>query len=83
MADSKTDLKAELARNLDVLRTLRDEARVKLHLGGLEAKKQWNKLEPRIEDALGKATSEVTEASRTVVDQTVKALKEFSKTLKK
>jgi transposase len=83
MTDAKADLKAELAKSLELLRTLRDEAKVKLHLGGMDAKDRWNKLEPRIEDALGKAASEVTDASRTVVDETVRVLREFSASLHK
>ncbi|HEY3821014.1 MAG TPA: hypothetical protein VGL81_27810 [Polyangiaceae bacterium] len=78
----KTDLKAELAKSLEQLRALRDEAKVKLHLGGMDAKARWNKLEPRIEEALGKAANDVSEASRTAVDETVKVLREFSASLK-
>jgi ElaB/YqjD/DUF883 family membrane-anchored ribosome-binding protein len=81
MTEPKTDLKAELAKTMDLLRTLRDETRVMLHLGGMDAKDRWNKLEPRIEDALGKAASDVTDASRTVLDETVKVLREFSASL--
>jgi ElaB/YqjD/DUF883 family membrane-anchored ribosome-binding protein len=81
MTEAKTDLKAELAKSLDLLRTLRDEARVKLHLGGMDAKDRWSKLEPRIEEALGKAVNEVSDASRVAVDETVKVLREFSASL--
>lgn len=82
MTEPKNDLKAELAKSLDLLRTLRDEAKVKLHLGGMDAKDRWNKLEPRIEDALAKAASDVTDASRAAVDDTVKVLREFSASLR-
>jgi transposase len=83
MTDSKTELKAELAKSVDLLRALRDEALVKIHLGGMDAKDRWNKLEPRIEDAITKAASDVTEASHTVVHETMKALKDFSASLHK
>jgi len=46
MTDPKTDLKAEFAKTLDLLRRLRDEARTQVHLGGMDAKDRWNKLEP-------------------------------------
>jgi hypothetical protein len=34
-----------------VLRGLRDEIRVQLHLAGMDLKKEWQKLEPRLEEA--------------------------------
>jgi hypothetical protein len=83
MTDPKTDLKAELGKTLDILRRLRDEARTQVHLGGMDAKDRWNKLEPRIEDVLGQAARDVTEATRTVVDDTVTALREFTASLRK
>jgi hypothetical protein len=81
MTQSKTDLKSELAKSLELLRTMRDEARVKLHLGGMDAKDRWNRLEPRIEAALGKAANEATEASTAMVDEVAKALREFTSSL--
>jgi hypothetical protein len=83
MTEMKTDAKAELAKSLDLLRTLRDEALVKIHLGGMEAKNQWSNLAPRIEDALKKAAGDAAEASHAVVDEAVRALKEFSASLHK
>lgn len=34
-----------------VLRALRDEIRVQLHLAGMDLKKEWEKLEPRLNEA--------------------------------
>jgi predicted nuclease with TOPRIM domain len=34
-----------------VLRGLRDEIRVQLHLAGMDLKKEWEKLEPRLSEA--------------------------------
>jgi len=51
MAEMKTELKKELEKNLNLLHTLRDEVRVRLHLAGMDLKEQWNKLEPHLEDA--------------------------------
>jgi transposase len=83
MTEMKTDAKAELAKSIQLLQTLRDEAQVKIHLAGMEAKNQWKILAPRIEDALKKAAVDAAEASRAVVDDTVRALKEFSASLHK
>ena len=34
-----------------VLRGLRDEIRVQMHLAGMDLKKEWEKLEPRVSEA--------------------------------
>lgn len=36
---------------LDELGRLRDEIRIQVHLGGLDAKKAWDELEPKIAEA--------------------------------
>ena len=48
MNETKTELKEELKKSVAALRTLRDEVRVKIHLAGLDAKTEWNKLEPHL-----------------------------------
>jgi hypothetical protein len=83
MSQTTDDLKAEFKKSVALLQTLRDEVRLKIHLAGLDAKDRWNKLEPKLETAVEKATGEVTEASRAVVDEAVTALKEFRASLKK
>jgi hypothetical protein len=90
MSQSTDDLKAEFNKSVALLRTLRDEVRVKVHLAGLDAKDGWGKLQGKLEsaeksavDAAGKAAGEVSTAARTAIDDAVKALKEFSATLKK
>jgi hypothetical protein len=44
------DLKTLLHEDLDELKALRDEARLHLHLAGMEAKAYFAKLEARLED---------------------------------
>jgi hypothetical protein len=75
------DLKAEMKKSLELLRTLRDEVRVQMHLGGLEAKRRWNELEPRLEQ-VEQAAREMTEASRAAVGDAVKSLKELRDSLR-
>lgn len=41
--------KSELRRQIDDLRQLRDEIRVKLHLGGLELREEWQRLQSKPE----------------------------------
>jgi predicted nucleic acid-binding Zn-ribbon protein len=75
-----TDLKDEIKKGLDHLRTLRDEVRVKLHLAGMEAKAEWNKLEPHLFDVEQKA-HEASDASRHAVAEAVEKLKKLRDSL--
>lgn len=65
----KTDLRSELELSARMLRTLRDEIRVQLHLGSLDAQKEWRQLEPRLESALDRVKTDVSEASRAMIDE--------------
>ena len=56
--------KERLAEVVERLRKERDELRVKLHLGGMEAKEQWDELEKKwntLEARAGQAKQEVAE----------------------
>jgi hypothetical protein len=77
MREATKELKAELEKSVGILRTLRDELRVKAHLAGLNAKDQWRELEPRLEAAVERATRDVSEASRQAVNDATEALKKF------
>ncbi len=44
-------LKENLHHGVQLLKTLRDEMRVEVHLAGMEAKQRWEKLEPRFAEA--------------------------------
>ena len=67
------DLKSDLRKSLERLQTLRDEVRVRLHLGTLEVKDQWRKLEPHLGD-VEKRAEELTEASRAAIHDALKRL---------
>jgi hypothetical protein len=75
------DIKSEMKKGLELLRTLRDEVRVQLHLGGMEAKRRWDQLEPRLEQ-VEQAAKDMTEASRAAVGEAVKSLKELRDSLR-
>ena len=47
----KENLKQDVKDIRLVLRSLRDEIRVQLHLAGMDLKKEWEKLEPRLNEA--------------------------------
>ncbi len=76
MTDLKPDLKEELKRGVAALQALRDEVRVKLHLASLDAKTEWNKLEPHLAD-LERSAGEATEASRRAIEEAIKKVKKF------
>ena len=63
MSHTTEELKSEIQKSLGLMRTLRDEVRVKLHLAGLDAKDEWKKLEPQLEH-IEHVAVELTEATR-------------------
>jgi DNA-binding transcriptional regulator GbsR (MarR family) len=73
MSQTTTDLKKEIDKSLELMRTLRDEVRVKLHLAGMDAKDEWRKLEPRL-DEVERAAAAATEATKVAVTDAVKAV---------
>ena len=77
MSDARSEFKAELEKSTATLRTLRDELRVQIHLGKLEAKDEWRKLEPRLESALERAEKDVSEASRVAVKELTDAARKL------
>ena len=77
MSDVSDELKKELRKTADLLKTMRDEIKVKLHLAGQEAKDRWQKIEPEIE----KVGQEIAKTSKTTMDELVTRVKEFKKDL--
>jgi CBS domain-containing protein len=74
------DFRSDLRKSLERLQTLRDEVRVRLHLGTLEVKDQWRKLEPHLGD-VEKLAEELTEASRAAIHDAVKRLETLRSSL--
>jgi uncharacterized protein YPO0396 len=77
MSEVSDELKKELRKTADTLKTLRDEIKVKLHLAGQEAKDRWQKIEPEI-DKMG---HEIHKTSKATIDELVTRVKEFKKDL--
>ena len=75
-SDTTTELQHHLSESLRLLRQLRDEIRVELHLAGMEAQDSWKALERKF-SAVEKASHEVTEASRHLLQEAVGELKIF------
>jgi hypothetical protein len=76
MSTTNTDLKTEIEKKLNALRAMRDEVRVRLHLAGLDAKGEWNKLEPQI-TALEHVAEEFTEDTHVAVTKALKSLSDL------
>ncbi|MGZ6079155.1 MAG: hypothetical protein ACXWK6_15295 [Myxococcaceae bacterium] len=78
---NELDLKAEMKKGVDLLKTLRDEVKVKLHLAGMDVKDQWAKLEPEL-SKVERAADQATESSKKLLDETLKRLKAIRDSLR-
>ena len=67
----------ETKKNLDRLRALRDEVRVKMHLAKMEAKDRWRDLEPTVTALVDEADKGATDLTRGVVTDAISALEKL------
>lgn len=71
------DVKNQISSRLATLATLRDEAKLQLHLATLDAKQEWDeKLEPRI-DELQRTAHDLTDGPREAIDEVVAKVEAF------
>jgi len=71
------DVKMEISKGLEKLATLRDEAKLHIHLVTLDVKQEWaEKLEPKIDELQTKA-HELTETSKGAVGELVERVEGF------
>lgn len=71
------DVKTELNKGIEKLATLRDEAKLHIHLASLDAKQEWNdKLEPSINDLQTKA-NDLGDTGKIVVLEMVDKVEAF------
>jgi len=80
MSETTTELKKEIQKSLGLMRTLRDEVRVKLHLATMDAKEEWRTLEPHLAE-VEKAADSFTEATHKAVSEAVKRLNKLRSSL--
>jgi hypothetical protein len=71
---SDDELRADIEKAVDRMRTLRDEARLKIHLGSMDARDAWQQLQPTLLEAERVAGS----ASRAALDTVERAVKALS-----
>ncbi len=78
MSQTTEELRNELHKSLGLLRMLREEVRVSLHLTGMDARTQWSRLEPRLADVqrAARAASAASRAAVTDAGAPLKALRE-------
>jgi len=76
------ELRGEMTKSFDLLRRLRDEIRLELHLAGMEAKKRWEKkLEPRFRE-MEQLAHKAEEISRKAIDDLGKEMNQFRESMK-
>jgi hypothetical protein len=75
-----TELKKEIQKSLELMRTLRDEVRVNLHLAGMAARDEWREIEPRLAD-IERAASDFSETTRSALSDMVKRLSKLRSSL--
>ena len=77
----KTPIKDSVEHALADLETITEEIELKIHLASMDAKTVWSeKLEPKLHDARAHAR-EAKAASKTVIQDAVKAFKTFAASL--
>jgi flagellar biosynthesis chaperone FliJ len=84
MSQTTNEMKSEVKKTIGLFYTLRDEIKLKLHLAGMDAKDEWNKVEPQVtqlEGKLNEAAEDVNEATREAVDDVVKRLQKIRASL--
>jgi DNA repair exonuclease SbcCD ATPase subunit len=77
---SSSDLKQELHKTLDRMRTLRDEVRVRLHLANLDAKEEWKRLEPHLAE-MEQAGEDLRDETRAALNKAIERLSKLRASL--
>ena len=78
------EIRTELEKTVGLLKTLRDEARVRVHLAGMDVKTAWNELQPKLDEAerlTARAAETATEATLTTVRETAHKLQQLVRSL--
>lgn len=79
MSLTTNQLENELEETRALIRTLRDEIKVKLHLAGIEARQTWQKLDAGSE----KLVRELGKASRETINAAIAELRRFNESMDK
>lgn len=71
------DTKADLQKGLEKAQALFDDVKVRIHLAGMDAKDEWNKLEPKVTQELETVKRDLSSASHAAVEEVVGALEKL------
>ena len=77
MNKSSNKMRTAMEADLDQLRALRDEIRVKAHLAKMDAKQHWAELEPRVNAVVEQAEGSTSAVSREVVSDAIHSLEKL------
>jgi hypothetical protein len=80
MSDLANNVRKTVDEALTELEQVADEVRLRLHLGGMDAKDAWRKLEPQIEHARQHAR-DASDASSNTIHDVLDSLKKFKSSL--
>ncbi len=80
MSPRTTELKKEIQKSLELMRALRDEVRVNLHLAGMTARDEWREIEPQLAE-IERAASDFSETTRTALAAVMKRLAKLRSSL--
>ena len=72
-----SDLKTELEKGISEAQALVDDVKVCVHLAGMDAKDEWNKLEPKVTAQLTSLKRDLSSATKDAVDDLVGALEKL------
>ncbi len=78
------EIRTEITKTVNLLRTLRDETKVKVHLAGMDIKTAWNELQPKLEDAelnVERAAEHASQATLDAMKATAKKLQKIAESL--
>ena len=81
MSETRKQLRTEMAAELEQLRTLRDDVRLKMHLAKMDATDRWRELEPRVTAVIDQAGKSASAVSREVVTDAIHALEKLRDSL--
>lgn len=77
MTETSKQIRTEMEANIEQLRALRDDVRLKAHLAKMDAKERWRELEPRVTGLLDQAAKSTSAVSRQVVTDAIHALEKL------
>jgi len=78
------EIKTEIKKTVDLLKSLREETGLKIHLATMDVKKTWDELQPKLshaEQTVVGAAEEASEATLEAMKATAKKLQKIAESL--